>query len=246
MNQIVDKAENVKGAHNAFNSLGEFKTVLESSGVKKFFCNPENPCSIVTSNILIAKGDMVMKIIILLTTVINFICFSIGSAQSKPTDEQNFASQSNATMVKTKPSKIILKGRIVNFNKLKNFYDRKSYLQLLPKTSEISIQVATGESGDELVVSSNYPKISIAQDGTFLFETENLMPGEYLVIINPISKVFFKTGGDKAKNVVFLTKVRDGRIVKVPDDFINIIIPNDRKLPLTINLGEVFLPTISV
>jgi len=123
---------------------------------------------------------------------------------------------------------IEISGFINNIEEAGSYCTENSSLQLVPLTPNNEINFTTDSKG-RMVCQSELPKIDVPTTNNFNFEISNLLPGNYVIVVQKLKPY---GSGCKKKPILSESENRVA-VIEIPDVFRN---------PLKIDLGEAFIP----
>ncbi len=106
---------------------------------------------------------------------------------------------------------ITITGKMANIAKAKKYFDKNSHLVLCNIDKEIRTTIHL--TGDFIVEDSNLPKASISEKGNFIFQTNSLEPGKYIIFMQPVMGF---TSGKYSMAHVFEEKTNKQLEIKFP------------------------------
>ena len=162
---------------------------------------------------------------------------SIGETQSKKPKTKT--QDTSSTKKEVQISNITIRGKLKNAQHLKPYFEEDAYLQLLPLPKDNAI--AMGIEDKKFIIKSEGPKSTLMKDGSFSFAMESLKPGIYLIVINKFGGIM--PPGFKIESLILAKLGENGQMI-LPEDRVKIEIPVDAKLPLKIEVGDVYVPLI--
>jgi hypothetical protein len=120
---------------------------------------------------------------------------------------------------------ITIKGVISDWEKVKKYICEDAFLQLvfLSKKTDKTISI---DSQGHRHIQSSFPQVAIAANGSFTLQFENLDAGKYAIAAQNID----------CKGALWIMKGKKSAEIKIR---------KNEKLPVTIELGEVAIPTIA-
>jgi len=123
---------------------------------------------------------------------------------------------------------IRITGNIINLVEAQDFIAQDSYIQLvaLPDTGEIE---STTDGRGRLCYTSDLAELEIPDDGSFVFETTGLVPGQYVIAAQLLKSYDLQSG-----TMPILSDTES--------QLIQIEVPEEYESPLDIELGDVIIP----
>ena len=144
---------------------------------------------------------------------------------------QQFMNQPTIKPIKAPNSKkvkhkITIKGKIINLEQIKKDISAKTYLQLVFLPEDGRINFTLDEKGRMALISS-LPIISFPLDGTFIFETDELKPGKYLI-------------SNQFPNISNAISLLVKKISPSPE-LVILEVPDNKDFPIIFEIGSVYI-----
>jgi len=136
---------------------------------------------------------------------------------------------SNLQVKAKEKTNIKITGVIKNIKDAKKYLLKNSYLFLMEKNANPKVSIFA--FGRIMIWAEGFPKTDIAENGSFDFKIEHLMPGKYLILCQPIQG--FTSGPKHLSHTLILDKKTDKAI--------EIEISEEDNKSIKLNLGEVII-----
>ena len=136
---------------------------------------------------------------------------------------------SNLQVNAEEKTNIKITGVIKNIKDAKKYLLKDSYLFLMEKNTNPKVSIF--DFGRIMIIAEGFPKTDIAENGSFDFKIEHLIPGKYLILCQPIQG--FTLGPNHLSHTFILHEKTD--------EAIEIEISKKDNKSIKLNLGEVII-----